>query len=183
MSKTPKRRGRSTRFAALRVHLLAARRKIMPSSDTPAETTWAGSDPVDSADRENSAFYQLNDMRWNTVADIDRALKKIENGTYGVCEHCGKSIAEARLKALPFATLCVACKEKEEREGAELSRDYRAPIPVRPAATDHDEDEDDEEEDEQPAADTAYPEPDERERHDHDGHEADAEEESGEEPA
>lgn len=54
----------------------------------------------------------------NTRALLDRvetALAKIDAGTYGVCGSCGKSIEAARLKALPHATLCIACKRKEER--------------------------------------------------------------------
>ncbi|MGH9190352.1 MAG: TraR/DksA family transcriptional regulator [Acidimicrobiales bacterium] len=44
------------------------------------------------------------------VDEIDRALAKVEAGTYGVCEQCGTAIPKARLKALPHASLCVACK-------------------------------------------------------------------------
>jgi DnaK suppressor protein len=44
------------------------------------------------------------------VDEIDRALAKIDAGTYGVCERCGNPIPKARLKALPYAALCVACK-------------------------------------------------------------------------
>jgi len=44
------------------------------------------------------------------VEDIDLALGKIDNGTYGTCEQCGQPIPKARLKALPQARLCVACK-------------------------------------------------------------------------
>jgi DnaK suppressor protein len=44
------------------------------------------------------------------AAEIDRALDKIENGTYGLCEQCGEPIPDARLQALPQAALCVACK-------------------------------------------------------------------------
>ena len=44
------------------------------------------------------------------AAEIDRALEKIENGTYGFCEQCGEPIPDARLQALPQAALCVACK-------------------------------------------------------------------------
>jgi DnaK suppressor protein len=44
------------------------------------------------------------------ILEIDRALAKIEAGTYGVCEQCGKPIPQPRLKALPYAALCVACK-------------------------------------------------------------------------
>jgi RNA polymerase-binding transcription factor DksA len=45
-----------------------------------------------------------------TVVEIDRALQKIEEGTYGVCEQCGDVIPDARLQALPYAALCVSCK-------------------------------------------------------------------------
>ncbi len=45
-----------------------------------------------------------------TVVEIDRALQKIEDGTYGVCEQCGEVIPDARLQALPYAALCVTCK-------------------------------------------------------------------------
>lgn len=44
------------------------------------------------------------------ITEIDRALAKIDAGTYGICEQCGKPIPEARLQALPHASLCVACK-------------------------------------------------------------------------
>lgn len=44
------------------------------------------------------------------VDEIDRALAKMDAGTYGVCERCGQPIPKARLKALPYAALCVACK-------------------------------------------------------------------------
>jgi DnaK suppressor protein len=46
---------------------------------------------------------------------VDLALKKIEEGTYGKCANCGKSIEAARLRALPHASLCISCKRKEER--------------------------------------------------------------------
>ncbi len=46
---------------------------------------------------------------------VDRALQKISNGTYGVCESCGKPIEAARLRALPYANLCISCKREEER--------------------------------------------------------------------
>jgi DnaK suppressor protein len=45
-----------------------------------------------------------------SVDEIDRALAKIVGGTYGLCERCGKEIPKPRLKALPYAALCVQCK-------------------------------------------------------------------------
>ncbi len=51
----------------------------------------------------------------NLLREVDRALNKIETeGNYGLCENCGKRIALKRLKAIPYAHLCINCKEKEE---------------------------------------------------------------------
>lgn len=49
------------------------------------------------------------------LGQTERALALIEDGTYGRCENCGNPIGKARLKAFPRATLCMSCKEKEER--------------------------------------------------------------------
>ncbi|MDI6892109.1 MAG: TraR/DksA C4-type zinc finger protein [Actinomycetota bacterium] len=48
------------------------------------------------------------------LARVRQALDRIENGTYGICTHCGKEIDLARLEALPYADLCIVCKKKEE---------------------------------------------------------------------
>jgi len=45
-----------------------------------------------------------------SVDEIDRALTKMDAGTYGICERCATPIPKARLKALPYAALCVRCK-------------------------------------------------------------------------
>jgi DnaK suppressor protein len=45
----------------------------------------------------------------------ERAIARIEAGTYGTCESCGQAIGKARLQAFPRATLCVSCKQREER--------------------------------------------------------------------
>jgi DnaK suppressor protein len=45
----------------------------------------------------------------------ERALARIDAGTYGVCESCGQPIGKARLQAFPRATLCVTCKQRQER--------------------------------------------------------------------
>ncbi|MBN2551980.1 MAG: TraR/DksA family transcriptional regulator [Spirochaetales bacterium] len=46
---------------------------------------------------------------------IDAALGRMENGHYGICMSCGKKIPEERLKAIPYAILCIECKSSEER--------------------------------------------------------------------
>ncbi|MBL6977374.1 MAG: TraR/DksA C4-type zinc finger protein [Desulfobacteraceae bacterium] len=45
---------------------------------------------------------------------INRALEKLNNGDFGVCEECGRKISEERLKARPMAVLCIRCKRKQE---------------------------------------------------------------------
>ena len=59
--------------------------------------------------------YMLASLEGNILKDIDDALNRIENGTYGLCVACGKSINPKRLEAVPYATLCVDCKEKQEK--------------------------------------------------------------------
>jgi len=49
------------------------------------------------------------------LAQNERAIARIEAGTYGTCESCGQAIGKARLQAFPRATLCVTCKQREER--------------------------------------------------------------------
>jgi DnaK suppressor protein len=49
------------------------------------------------------------------ISQIDRALQKLETGTYGSCDKCGRPISDERLKVAPFATLCIECKRREER--------------------------------------------------------------------
>ena len=54
------------------------------------------------------------------ICDIDAALAKMDSGSFGICENCDRPISGNRLKALPFARLCLRCKQTEERESAEL---------------------------------------------------------------
>lgn len=49
------------------------------------------------------------------VNQIEAALKRMDEGTYGVCSNCGKSISADRMEALPYATLCVECQKLQER--------------------------------------------------------------------
>ncbi len=49
------------------------------------------------------------------LAQIERALSHIDDGTYGVCESCGEPIGKMRMMAFPRATLCLSCKQREER--------------------------------------------------------------------
>jgi DnaK suppressor protein len=70
--------------------------------------------------------FALMEMKAESLGKIDEAIRRLETGVYGVCAECETEIAAARLKALPFATLCVACQEREESQQAEL-RDVARP--------------------------------------------------------
>lgn len=50
-----------------------------------------------------------------SISQIDRALQKLDSGSYGRCENCGLPIGAGRLQVAPFATLCIECKRLEER--------------------------------------------------------------------
>ena len=77
----------------------------------------AGDDQADSGtktferEHEMSLVSNARDM----VLQTERALERIENKTYGNCEECGSPIGKARLQVFPRATLCMLCKQKEER--------------------------------------------------------------------
>lgn len=58
--------------------------------------------------------FALMQMKSETLAKIDEAIQRLEDGTYGVCSECGAEIGEARLQALPFAALCRNCQQEEE---------------------------------------------------------------------
>ena len=64
-------------------------------------------------DREMASTLEENSA--HVLAGIDAALGRIENGTYGVCQQCENPIGADRLEALPWATLCIDCKRKQER--------------------------------------------------------------------
>jgi DnaK suppressor protein len=66
--------------------------------------------------RESTAEQQLSllESRSRTRVMLDTALRRLDEGEYGLCEDCGAEIAPARLKALPFAKRCVSCQHQAE---------------------------------------------------------------------
>jgi DnaK suppressor protein len=47
-----------------------------------------------------------------SLLDVERALRKLDSGTYGQCERCGQPVSPERLEALPWARLCITCKQR-----------------------------------------------------------------------
>jgi DnaK suppressor protein len=74
------------------------------------------------ADAGTATFERERDLSLsNNIRDlidqIDKALERIDDGSYGLCERCGRPIEKARIKALPYASLCIKDKQAEERTG------------------------------------------------------------------
>jgi len=69
---------------------------------------------TDTSEREKNFFYAQRDGRY--LYHLDKALERINDGTYGYCELCKQPISKERLKAVPHARLCIECKNKEEKK-------------------------------------------------------------------
>ena len=77
-------------------------------------------DTIDQASQslEKEILFELSDSEMSNLGDIEAALRKIENGTYGLCEHCTRPIEKKRVKALPSARNCLACQNGSEQQRA-----------------------------------------------------------------
>lgn len=93
-------------------------RSILELNDLQlANTDGAGDDQADAGSKtfEREQEQSIANNRHDLIVQIQRAISRIDSGTYGLCENCGKPIPKARLQALPMATLDAACKAREER--------------------------------------------------------------------
>ena len=74
-------------------------------------------DPNDRASLESDRNFELRirDRERKLIAKMQEAIKRIDDGTFGLCESCGGNISEKRLQARPVTTLCIDCKTKEEK--------------------------------------------------------------------
>jgi DnaK suppressor protein len=72
--------------------------------------------PADAASEtfERTKDYALDENYRDMLERISEALRKIEDGTYGTCDRCDTPINADRLKAIPYATLCIECQERME---------------------------------------------------------------------
>ncbi|MGC9006401.1 MAG: TraR/DksA family transcriptional regulator [Sulfurihydrogenibium sp.] len=103
-----------------RQKLLEKREQILKSLEESAKTdinekSGVGDDAdtvTDEISRET--YYRLTQADKETLYLIDLALRKIDSGTYGICEECGAIIGEKRLEAIPWVRLCIDCSQNEE---------------------------------------------------------------------
>jgi RNA polymerase-binding transcription factor DksA len=97
-------------------HDLAAEAEALASDREPGDTQFdEESGEGDTLNVERERDLALSASATQAVEEIDRALRRMDIGSFGICERCGKKIAVARLEALPFAALCIECKSREER--------------------------------------------------------------------
>ncbi len=86
----------------------------LDANDLPDEMDLASSEYI------QSFTFRLRGREKTFLDKIDLALKKIEDGSFGACDSCGEEISVKRLEARPETTLCIRCKEDQER----VEKDY-----------------------------------------------------------
>jgi DnaK suppressor protein len=75
-------------------------------------------DFTDQSTMESNRSFELRmkERERKLLLKIERALEKIKDGSFGICEECGNPIGEKRLQARPIVTLCIECKTEQERQ-------------------------------------------------------------------
>jgi DnaK suppressor protein len=116
-------------LADLREHLLQMKTKLVTEIDSELRAEREGNkdegmDTYDlaSEERDREINFILSDRERVKIKQIDDALGRLEEGSYGVCESCGLEIAEERLEAMPFTRLCRDCQQDQEREAKSQRR-------------------------------------------------------------
>ena len=100
-----------------RADLLEDIRRARRDSVEGDRTSFAEVGDLASASLEKERAFEYGELGVNALRDIDNALEKLKEGTFGICELCSKPIGLRRLKVMPSARLCIECKSKEEASG------------------------------------------------------------------
>ncbi|MCU0665335.1 MAG: TraR/DksA family transcriptional regulator [Myxococcota bacterium] len=87
----------------------------LDSADLPDEMDLASSEYL------QSFQFRLRGRERSFLSKIDKALEKIKDGSFGVCEECSEPISPKRLEARPETSMCIKCKEEQEREESQFS--------------------------------------------------------------
>ncbi len=126
MAKTPKVKpvaaSPAEGYQALRERLLQQKQEItsMYKQDLRAgqESADVGTDDI--VDRANNAYnrelmFSLSDSERQILLQVEDALRRLDDGAYGRCSNCGRTIATQRLEAVPWARYCIDCQELAEK--------------------------------------------------------------------
>lgn len=92
---------------------------LKESSLRREDSVYSSEDGTDAFDRQFALT--LAGSEHESLVDIDDALARIEEGTYGICEECDEAIERPRLEALPFVRMCIKCQSEKEK----LARRFR----------------------------------------------------------
>ena len=90
--------------------MLSVENMALDTNDLPDEMDLASSEYLQSFE------FRLRGREKSLLSKLDLALKKIDDGTFGICEICEEPIGKKRLEARPETSLCIKCKEDQERE-------------------------------------------------------------------
>jgi DnaK suppressor protein len=121
---------RSNFLNKVREHLLETKARLLEEMETDLRSHREGNkdegmDAYDlaSEERDREINFILSDRERAKIKEIDDALARLADSSYGVCEECGLEIGEERLDALPFTRVCRDCQQERERE-AKSQRNY-----------------------------------------------------------
>ncbi len=89
-------------------------RQVGPASETDTYGNHLADNATDTYEAEKAIALE-NHLR-GVLAAVEEALHKFDIGKYGICDNCGQRIDPERLEALPYTTLCLRCKTKQEKE-------------------------------------------------------------------
>jgi DnaK suppressor protein len=129
MTKKPAAANRKKFLAKVREQLADMKAKLLSEIDSELRAEREGNkdegmDTYDlaSEERDREINFILSDRERVKIKQIDDALERLDDGTYGVCESCGLEIAEERLQAMPFTRLCRDCQQDQEKEARSQRR-------------------------------------------------------------
>ena len=96
--------------------------EVVTTVDGMRNGTGAFPDPTDRAslESERNLTLRIRDRQRKLRNKIEDALARIESGSFGICEVCGEQIGPERLEARPVTTLCINCKESQEKDESRL---------------------------------------------------------------
>ena len=103
------------KLEAERNRILNNARKTMDDITNPNLDDLNDEGDIASSEADQTLSLRLRDREAMLLSKIDKTLKRIYEGTFGICERCGEDIQIQRLKARPVATLCIRCKEEQEK--------------------------------------------------------------------
>lgn len=106
-------------------------KEVLVNQEASNEST--DGDVLDLADQASDSYDKdlansLSETERARLQAVEKALHRVSEGTYGLCEDCAKPIPLPRLKVLPFAKLCVACQQSEEKGAVVGRRPAAAPL-------------------------------------------------------